>query len=205
MRRRPAEPAGPRRASRPRASSGKQQRLELPPPRDRAARNPFFPFLLSGSENDGRIFPGARLRTRRRIQLSSALAQPTALNESGFSRFELDSTLIRALNEAGFTEPRPIQAETIPACLEGDDVLGLAQTGTGKTAAFALPILQRLIEEPGRGPLVLVLAPTRELAIQIDAEFRRLARYTDIKTATVFGGVSPRVQMEALRKRPEIV
>ncbi|MBK7951474.1 MAG: DEAD/DEAH box helicase [Deltaproteobacteria bacterium] len=112
---------------------------------------------------------------------------------------------MRALNEAGFTEPRPIQAETIPACLEGDDVLGLAQTGTGKTAAFALPILQRLIEEPGRGPLVLVLAPTRELAIQIDAEFRRLARYTDIKTATVFGGVSPRVQMEALRRRPEIV
>jgi superfamily II DNA/RNA helicase len=137
--------------------------------------------------------------------LSSALAQPTALTESGFSRFEFDSTLLRALADAGFTEPRPIQAETIPACLEGEDVLGLAQTGTGKTAAFALPILQRLIEEPGRGPLVLVLAPTRELAIQIDAEFRTLARYTKIKTTTVFGGVSARVQIDALRKRPEIV
>ncbi len=137
--------------------------------------------------------------------MSSAFAQPTALSESGFSRFELDSTLLRALADAGFTSPRPIQAETIPACMEGRDVLGLAQTGTGKTAAFALPILQRLIEEPGTGPLVLVLAPTRELAVQIDAEFRMLARYTKIKTLSVFGGSPPRAQVEALRRRPEIV
>ena len=137
--------------------------------------------------------------------MSSALAQPTAPTTSGFSRFELDSTLLRALDELGFQNPRPIQTETIAAALEGRDVLGLAQTGTGKTAAFALPILQRLIEEPGQGPLVLILAPTRELAGQIDAEFRRLARFTRIKTATVFGGVSPRVQVEALRRRPEIV
>jgi len=137
--------------------------------------------------------------------LSSALAQPSARVASGFSRFELDQSLLRALADAGFTEPRPIQAETIPACLDDRDVLGLAQTGTGKTAAFALPILQGLIEEPGRGPLVLVLAPTRELASQIDAEFKRLARYTRIQTATIFGGVSPRAQIEALRKRPEIV
>ncbi|MEZ4279138.1 MAG: DEAD/DEAH box helicase [Myxococcota bacterium] len=124
---------------------------------------------------------------------------------SGFSKFELDSTLLRALADAGFDSPRPIQAETIPACLEGRDVLGLAQTGTGKTAAFALPILQRLIEEPGKGPLVLVLAPTRELAVQIDAEFRMLARETKIKTVTIFGGVSPQSQIDALRRRPEIV
>ena len=137
--------------------------------------------------------------------MSSAIAQPTAPIESGFSSFELDSTLLRALADAGFDSPRPIQAETIPACLEGRDVLGLAQTGTGKTAAFALPILQRLIEEPGKGPLVLVLAPTRELAVQIDAEFRMLARDTRIKTTTIFGGVSQQSQVEALRRRPEIV
>lgn len=137
--------------------------------------------------------------------MTSALAQPTAPISSGFSRFDLDSSLLRALSDAGFSDPRPIQAATIPACLDGQDVLGLAQTGTGKTAAFALPILQRLIEEPGRGPLVLVLAPTRELAAQIDAEFRRLAQYTRIRTATVFGGVSPQRQVEALRRRPEIV
>ncbi len=142
---------------------------------------------------------------RRRTHLSSAIAQPTAPIASGFSRFELDSTLLRAIADAGFDSPRPIQAETIPACLEGRDVLGLAQTGTGKTAAFALPILQRLIEEPGKGPLVLILAPTRELAVQIDAEFRMLARDTRIKTTTVFGGVSAQGQVEALRRRPEIV
>jgi superfamily II DNA/RNA helicase len=125
--------------------------------------------------------------------------------ESGFDRLRLDSSLTSGLQAAGFNEPRPIQAETIPACLEGRDVLGLAQTGTGKTAAFALPILQRLIEEPGEGPLVLILAPTRELAIQIDAEIRSLARFTDIATVTVFGGVSAHMQIQALRRRPEIV
>ena len=68
-----------------------------------------------------------------------------------FERFRLDPLLTRGLEAAGFTEPRPIQVDTIPACMEGQDVMGLAQTGTGKTAAFALPILQRLIEEPGSG------------------------------------------------------
>ena len=125
--------------------------------------------------------------------------------ESGFSRFGLDSKLIRALDGAGFTEPRPIQAKTIPACLEGRDVMGLAQTGTGKTAAFALPILQRLIEEPGEGPLVLILAPTRELAIQIDAEIRMLAEHVDVESTTIFGGVSASRQIAALRRKPEIV
>jgi superfamily II DNA/RNA helicase len=125
--------------------------------------------------------------------------------EGGFDRFRLDSTLTRGLQAAGFDEPRPIQVETIPACLEGRDVMGLAQTGTGKTAAFALPILQWLIEEPGKGPRVLILAPTRELAIQIDAEIRLLAKFTAIKTVTVFGGVSARMQIQALRRRPEIV
>lgn len=123
----------------------------------------------------------------------------------GFDHFGLDRALTRAVSDAGFTEPRPIQVDTIPACLDGRDVMGLAQTGTGKTAAFALPILQRLIEEPGQGPLVLILAPTRELAIQIDAEIRMLAKYTRIATTTVFGGVSANQQIAALRRRPEIV
>lgn len=124
---------------------------------------------------------------------------------SGFDRFALDSSLTRGLVAMGFENPRPIQAESLPACLEGRDVMGLAQTGTGKTAAFALPILQRFIEEPGEGPLALILAPTRELAIQIDAEIRELARFTKIQSVTVFGGVSANTQIRALRKRPEIV
>jgi ATP-dependent RNA helicase RhlE len=112
---------------------------------------------------------------------------------------------MRGLAAVGFEDPRPIQVETIPACLEGRDVMGLAQTGTGKTAAFALPILQRLIEEPGAGPLVLILSPTRQLAHQIDAEFQRLAKFTKITSTTIFGGVSQSKQIAALRKRPEIV
>jgi len=132
-------------------------------------------------------------------------AQPRVIAESGFDRFELDSILTRGLEAAGFREPRPIQVETIPACLEGQDVMGLAQTGTGKTAAFALPILQRLIEEPGAGPLVLVLAPTRELAIQIDAEIRLLAKFTKIETVTIFGGVTASSQIRTLKRRPQIV
>jgi superfamily II DNA/RNA helicase len=113
--------------------------------------------------------------------------------------------LTLGLEAAGFREPRPIQTQTIPACLEGRDVMGLAQTGTGKTAAFALPILQRLIEEPGKGPLALILAPTRELAIQIDAEIRLLAKFSKVKTVTIFGGVSAGNQIRALQNRPEIV
>ncbi len=140
---------------------------------------------------------------RRRTNLSSA--QPRIIAESGFDRFELDSVLTRGLEAAGWSEPRPIQVETIPACLEGRDVMGLAQTGTGKTAAFALPILQRLIEAPGPGPRVLVLAPTRELAIQIDAEIRLLAKFTSIETVTIFGGVPAGSQIRTLKRRPQIV
>ena len=125
--------------------------------------------------------------------------------ESGFERFELDPLLSRGLEALGFSEPRPIQVETIPACLEGRDVMGLAQTGTGKTAAFALPILDVLLDEPTPGPTALILAPTRELASQIDAEIRTLAQYTDATTLTVFGGVSQRGQVAALRRRPDII
>ena len=102
-------------------------------------------------------------------------------------------------------DPRPIQADTIPAALEGADVLGLAQTGTGKTAAFALPLLDQLLDSKDPGPRALVLAPTRELATQIDAEIRLLAKFTQLKTALVFGGVSMRAQIAALRRRPDIV
>jgi ATP-dependent RNA helicase RhlE len=132
-----------------------------------------------------------------------SVTQP--LSASGFDRFALHPDLGRGIAAAGFEEPRPIQVETIPAALEGADVLGLAQTGTGKTAAFALPLLDRLLDARGPGPRALVLAPTRELATQIDAEIRTLARFTRLKTALVFGGVSQRAQVAALRRRPEVL
>jgi ATP-dependent RNA helicase RhlE len=124
---------------------------------------------------------------------------------TGFGRFELHPDLARAVRGAGFVEPRPIQVETIPAALEGADVLGLAHTGTGKTAAFALPLLDQLLDARKPGPRALVLAPTRELATQIDAEVRLLAKFTRLKTTLVFGGASMRAQIDALRRRPEVV
>jgi ATP-dependent RNA helicase RhlE len=123
----------------------------------------------------------------------------------GFDRFGLNSSLLRGVSAAGFREPRPIQIETIPAALAGRDVLGLAQTGTGKTAAFALPLLHRLARERRRGPRALVLAPTRELATQIDTEIRLLARFTKLRAVTIYGGVSAHGQIKALRRNPEIV
>jgi len=131
----------------------------------------------------------------------------TNTNEStnGFTNFDLDPVLQRGIAAAGFVEPRPIQVQAVPAALEGRDVLGLAQTGTGKTAAFALPMLERMLAGRQPGPRALVVAPTRELAAQISNEIRTLARFTRIKVATVFGGVSAHSQRSALSRRPEIV
>ncbi len=128
-----------------------------------------------------------------------------SVSSTGFDRFELHPDLVRGVRAAAFVEPRPIQAETIPAALEGADVLGLAHTGTGKTAAFALPLLDQLLDTRKPGPRALVLAPTRELATQIEAEIRLLAKFTRLKTALIFGGASMRNQIAALRRRPEIV
>jgi len=125
--------------------------------------------------------------------------------ESGFEQFELDETLMRGIRSAGFKEPRPIQLETIPAGLDGRDVLGLAQTGTGKTAAFALPLLDQLLDVRRKGPRALVLAPTRELATQIAVEIRALSEFTRLKLVTIYGGVSMSNQINALRQSPEIV
>ncbi len=123
----------------------------------------------------------------------------------GFDQFELHETLLRGVRDAGFDQPRPIQIDTIPAGLEGRDVLGLAQTGTGKTAAFALTLLDWILHERSKGIQALVLAPTRELATQIAAEIDMLARHTRVKLAVIYGGVPQSKQVSRLRARPEIV
>jgi len=127
------------------------------------------------------------------------------VSKGAFATFGLCKNLHRAISEAGFVEPRPIQAKTIPQVLNGRDVLGLAQTGTGKTAAFALPIIERLLSSRGKNPRALILAPTRELAIQIHAEIELLAKYTNIRAITVFGGVGAAPQIRALQSRPHII
>src|SRR5690606_15034142 len=110
-----------------------------------------------------------------------------------FAGFGLHPTLLAAIQAAGYQKPTPIQAQTIVPGLDGRHVLGLAQTGTGKTAAFVLPILQRLLNGKGNGRRrqvrALVVAPTRELAEQINDEFTRLGRQTGLRSATVYGGV----------------
>lgn len=124
---------------------------------------------------------------------------------SGFAQFNFDPRLRRGIRAAAFEEPRPVQVEAVPAALEGRDVLGLAQTGTGKTAAFAMPAIERLLLRPGDGPRVLIVAPTRELAAQISAEFESLARFTGLRVATVFGGVSVHGQRKVLTRKPQII
>ena len=133
------------------------------------------------------------------------MLQVSPRSETGFTQFSLRSDIQRGIALLGFVEPRAIQAQTIPAALAGRDVLGLAQTGTGKTAAFALPILERLLETRRPGPRALIVAPTRELAMQIHAEITTLAKFTGIKAATIFGGVPSGPQIRALRARPDIL
>ena len=133
------------------------------------------------------------------------MSDSVSIAPATFDRFGLHETLMRGIHVAGFETPWPIQVKTIPPGLNGHDVLGLAQTGTGKTAAFALPLLDRLLGDRRKGLRALVLAPTRELASQITEEIRTLAQFTRLKMATIYGGVSMRNQISALRQRPEIV
>ncbi len=122
-----------------------------------------------------------------------------------FKRFSLDSRLLRAVDAVGYKSPTPIQQQAIPVVLEGRDVMGLAQTGTGKTAAFMLPILQRLTRGPLRRPRALIVAPTRELAEQIHEAAVDFGRFTKVRSVTVYGGVGKRPQVTALQRGVEIV
>lgn len=133
------------------------------------------------------------------------MATELSIASNGFDQFGLHEDLERGIRAAGFEKPRSIQLETIPPGRTGRDVLGLAQTGTGKTAAFALALMDQLLVVRRPGPRALVLAPTRELATQIAAEMQLLARFTRLRGVTVYGGVSMRNQINSLRRRPEIV
>ena len=128
---------------------------------------------------------------------------------STFSRLGLTEPLCRALNTGGYAAPTPIQARAIPVLLDGADLLGIAQTGTGKTAAFALPILQHLSEvhEPAmpRACRALILAPTRELAIQISESITKYSKYLKLSRVCIYGGVGENPQIEALQKGVDII
>ncbi|MBI1793809.1 MAG: DEAD/DEAH box helicase [Chloroflexi bacterium] len=122
-----------------------------------------------------------------------------------FEQFNLDSRLSAGIHRAGYEEPTPIQIQAIPAALDGHDLIGTAQTGTGKTAAFVLPILHKLLSGPRGIARVLIVTPTRELAEQINETIRALSAGTRIRSATIYGGVGATPQIKALRDGAEIL
>jgi ATP-dependent RNA helicase RhlE len=126
-----------------------------------------------------------------------------------FRLLGLDANILKAVQEAGYTEPTPIQAAAIPPILAGHDLIGIAQTGTGKTAAFVLPILAKLASLIDSGPRrrtrALVVAPTRELVAQIEENVRAYAKHLPLRMATVYGGVGERPQIDALRSGVDLV
>ncbi len=122
-----------------------------------------------------------------------------------FQDFNLDPRLMAGIKESGWLEPTPIQEQAIPHVLDGGDLMGLAQTGTGKTAAFALPILQRLTQGKLRQTRALIVAPTRELAEQIHQTFVDLGRHTRVRSTAVYGGVGKGKQIKALARGVEVV
>jgi ATP-dependent RNA helicase RhlE len=140
---------------------------------------------------------------------TATVTDPVSAPLASFDSLGLIDPLRRAVSGAGYETPTPIQSKAIPHLLAGRDVLGCAQTGTGKTAAFALPILDRLARTKRaaekRGPRALVLAPTRELALQIAESFQTYGRHLSISTAVVFGGVGQGPQVEAFRRNTDVI
>jgi len=137
---------------------------------------------------------------------SSDKLEPAAAAKPSFADFDLTPEMMKALAAAGYSTPTPVQAGFIPVALEGDDVIGQARTGTGKTASFVIPILELL--EPQkyyRGPQALILVPTRELAVQVRDEVEKLALGQRVRCVALYGGKPLRDQIEKLKKNPQIV
>ena len=122
-----------------------------------------------------------------------------------FEEFNLNRQILNAVAEAGYVNATPIQEKVIAPVLSGQDLFGIAQTGTGKTAAFVLPILMKLKYAQGENPRALILAPTRELALQIEEHVKLLSIYTDLRTVVIFGGIGPKTQKEQIAKGVDIV
>lgn len=123
-----------------------------------------------------------------------------------FENLKLIEPILKALQEEGYSTPTPIQEKSIPILLQGKDLLGCAQTGTGKTAAFSIPILQKLYKTDNRkGIKALILTPTRELAIQIGESFEAYGRYTGLRHTVIFGGVGQKPQTDELKRGVQIL
>jgi ATP-dependent RNA helicase RhlE len=150
-----------------------------------------------------------RIKHRSKVWSGLSLTDPIIKEKETqmkFNEFELSESLLRAVREKGFVEPTPVQEQAIPAALQGQDILGSAQTGTGKTVAFLLPSMEKMLHTKGsKHPRMVVLAPTRELASQIAEEARDLSRFTHLRIIAVFGGVSIRRQTKRLRSGVDMI
>ncbi len=125
--------------------------------------------------------------------------------DRSFDQFDLNRQLLNAVADAGYTIPTPIQEKTIPLILANHDVLGIAQTGTGKTAAYVLPLLMRIKYAQGKNPRAVILAPTRELVMQIDEAIGQLGKYTDLRHVALYGGLGPKTQIALLDGGVDII
>jgi ATP-dependent RNA helicase RhlE len=122
-----------------------------------------------------------------------------------FEDFKFNRQILNAIADAGYTEPTPIQQKAFPPVLNGQDVMGVAQTGTGKTAAYILPLVMRFKYAQGQNVRGLIVAPTRELAMQIGQNVKELTAYTDLRTVVLYGGLGPKTQIEQLEKGVDII
>ncbi|UXP30572.1 DEAD/DEAH box helicase [Reichenbachiella agarivorans] len=128
-----------------------------------------------------------------------------ANNVESFSDFKLNKQILNAIKDAGYEHPTPIQQKAIPLVLAGHDIMGIAQTGTGKTAAFVLPLLMKLKYAQGDAPRAMILAPTRELAIQIEENVKKYATYMEIRHTAIYGGTGAKVQIEAFENGMDLI
>ena len=122
-----------------------------------------------------------------------------------FADFALNRQILNAIEEKGYLQPTPIQQKAIPSILSGQDVMGIAQTGTGKTAAYVLPLIMKIKFAQGNDPRALILVPTRELAIQVKENVDQYSKYTDLRNLAIYGGTGTKPQIEALEKGIDIL
>jgi len=176
---------------------GRRRRPQSPRPASSTANNGFAP-LLSGSPQQP-----PRAVEFRPTPMTAEVEQAVA--QSPFTALGLTAPFVRAILDEEYAVPSPVQAEVIPLVLAGRDVLACAQTGTGKTAAFVLPILQLLQASPGPGVRALILTPTRELAAQISERVAAYGRYIRVRHTVIYGGVTQHRQEVAIRNEPELI
>ena len=124
---------------------------------------------------------------------------------NAFEALKLTRQFLNAIEDAGYTAPTEIQIKAIPCIMAGQDVIGIAQTGTGKTAAYSLPLLQTLKFAQGSAPRLLILVPTKELVVQVDRSLEELTKYTDLRRVALFGGIGPKAQIERLQAGVDII